>query len=116
MSRPEPPGLDRVSVLTSSLQPHLSSGLASLSSHYSSLQSLGEERLPELVTARLYTARDQVGGRGLVSVTTYHLLQVTGGVHYLDSTLCHGLDQLLVKVSCYLYSTLPIYQSCRCPP
>ena len=65
-------GLDKVSSLTSALQPYLSSlacpylssSLASLpplvSSHLSSLQAMGEERLPGMVTAKLYTGRDQV--------------------------------------------------------
>ena len=62
-----------MSSLTSSLHPYLSSlacpylssSLASLppllSSHLSSLQALAEERLPGMVTSKLYTARDQVG-------------------------------------------------------
>ena len=97
-------GVDRVSVLTSSihphlasLSPHLSSSLASLSSQLSSLQALGEERLPEVVTSRLHTARDKV----------------TGGVHYIDSTLCQGLDQLLVKVPSLTSPTPTLYLTTR---
>ena len=70
---------DTVSSLTYSLPPYLSTSLASLppylSSHISSLQAMGKERLPRVVTTKLNTARDQV----------------TGGVHYLDSTLSDGL-------------------------
>ena len=57
-----PPGLDTVCCLASAL--HLSSSLASLppllSSHLCSLQALGEARLPGMVTAKIYMARDQV--------------------------------------------------------
>ena len=49
--------------LSSLACPYLSSSLASLAPLLSSLQAMGEERLPGMVTAKLNTARDQVGKR-----------------------------------------------------
>ena len=126
MSR-NPPGVNTVSSLTSVLHPHLSSlacpylssSLASLppllSSHLSSLQAMGEERLPGLATAR----RQVDTGKIWSNVCT---LQVTGGVQYLDSTLCSCLDQLLTKVlyytpagyCCFVYTAQVLYPA-RCP-
>ena len=58
------PGLTTASSLTSPLHPYLPSSLASLTpmvqTKLSHLLTLGEERLPELVTARVLVARDQV--------------------------------------------------------
>jgi len=96
-------GLSTMSSLASSLQisslscPYLTSSLASLPPFLSSLQAMGEERLPGMVTDKLNTARDQV----------------TGGVQYLDSSLCSGLDQLLVKVPSLTSPTPALYSSTR---
>ena len=66
--------------------------------HLSHLLALGEERLPEVVISRVRVARDQVQDTNLGIYTTVFNVQVTAGVQYLDSTLCTGLDQLVVKV------------------
>ena len=65
----------------------------------SHLLTLGEERLPEMVTSRVRVARDQVQYtiHGHLQFMR-NVLQVAAGVQYLDSTLCSGLDQLVVKV------------------
>jgi len=94
-------GLATATSLTSPLQPYLSSSLASLSpmvqTRLSHLLSLGQERLPEVVTSRLLLARNQV----------------TAGVQYLDSTLCSGLDRLVVKVPSLTSPTPALYSSTR---
>ena len=93
-------GLTTATSLTSPLQPYLPS-LASLTpvveTQLSHLLTLGEERLPEVVTSRVRVARDQV----------------TAGVQYLDSTLCSGLDRLVVKVPSLQSPTAVLYSSTR---
>ena len=89
---------ETVSSLTSSL---LASPLASLppvvSSQLASLQSLGQERLPEVVFTSLSSARDQAAAC----------------VQSLDTTLCSGLDQLVDKVPSLATPSPALYSSTR---
>ena len=100
--------METVSSLTLSL---LISPLASLlpevSSQLASLKSLGQDRLPKVVSTRLSSTRDQVRFQLSFSFVTPNIwLQVAACVYSLDATLCSGLDQLVDKV---LYASTPAH-------
>ena len=86
-----------MSPVTSLLQPYLASISPVVASHLAHLKSLGEDRLPEVVSTKLTSAMDQVLETGLSSPLALSL-QAAACVLSLDSTLCSGLDQLLDKV------------------
>jgi len=91
-------GIEKMSPVTSlDLQPTLTSLSPVVASHLAHLKRLGEDRLPEVLSTKLTSARDQAASCVLS----------------LDSTLCSGLDQLLDKVPALRSSTPALYSSTR---
>ena len=85
-----------MSPVTSLPQPTLTSLSPVVASHLAHLKRLGEDRLPEVLSTKLTSARDQVLSTGLSLALPS--LQAASCVLSLDSTLCSGLDQLLDKL------------------
>jgi len=79
--------------LSSPLHPYLERTVTTLDSGYTSIKSSVEEKMPEAVSTRLATAKEQA----------------KGVVGYVDASLCNGLDQLVDKVPVLKEATPTLY-------